>query len=296
MAYTYITQYSSPNYTPAENTPRVYGGPRQVAGITIHHWGADGQTFQGVVNYLCRRGGNTSAHYVVEAGQVACIVDPDDTAWHAGHSTGNRTTIGIECRPEATDQDYETVAELVRDLRAVYGPIRLYGHRDWKNTACPGRWDLHRIDLLAKGLPAPKPSTGGGTSVPVVTKPKPKPKPAPVKYRTGKVPGTNITVVADGVFGTFTKKAYQQALRNAGYRGHKVDGDFGRYSVISEQQWLRDRGQRGHAVDGDRGRYTIRSLQAHLRSLGYTGHAVDDVFGRYTITSLQHALLDGKVK
>src|SRR5688572_19610022 len=109
MAYEYLTQFTSP-----------YGPPTSAkkTSITIHHWGRYGQTFQGVINYLCspRPANPTSAHYVAVAGRVACIVDPDNAAYHCGVSAGNTGSIGIECRPEATDGDYETVAELIRDL------------------------------------------------------------------------------------------------------------------------------------------------------------------------------------
>ena len=128
-AYTYITKFTSPNQN-ARNS--------KVKSLTIHHWGSRGQKFDNVVNWLCQKRAGASAHYVVEAGKVACIVDPDRRAWHAGNSRGNHESIGIECRPEATEGDYATVAALVADLRAVYGNIPLKRHKDWTSTACPG--------------------------------------------------------------------------------------------------------------------------------------------------------------
>lgn len=163
MGYTDITKYSSPWHTPASGVPGVYGQPRKIKSITIHHWGSRGQRFQDVVNFLCDPNRDprtaTSAHYVVEPGKVACIVDPDSAAWHAGNAAGNATSVGIECRPEATAADYATVAELIRDLRKVYGNVPLVRHRDWSATACPGVWDLDKLDRLARGTatPAPKP-------------------------------------------------------------------------------------------------------------------------------------------
>lgn len=156
--YEYITKRSSNNYTPAAKVPRVYGMARKITGITIHHWGVRGQRFDNVVTFLCRPGGMTSAHYVVEAGRIACIVDPKDAAWHAGNGRGNATTVGIECRPEASAGDYETVAQLIRELRATYGNLPLYPHKHWKNTACPGAWDLDKLDRLARSGAAPKPA------------------------------------------------------------------------------------------------------------------------------------------
>lgn len=149
MSYEFITQYDSPNYTP--------GRPSAPQFIVIHYWGVMGQKFENVVRYLCRPNGNTSAHYVVEDGRVACIVDPKDTAWHAGNWAANQKGIGIECRPEATDGDYQTVGELVKRLRDIYGDLPLYPHNKFKSTDCPGSWDLERIDCIARGLESATP-------------------------------------------------------------------------------------------------------------------------------------------
>lgn len=138
-------------YTPAASVPAVYGQSRVIKSITIHHWGALGQTHDGVVNFFVNGPGATSAHFVASAGRIHCLVNPADAAWHAGNATGNATSIGIECRPEATDGDYKTVAELVRYLRSNYGTdLPLIPHRNWQSTACPGVWDLDRIDNLAR--------------------------------------------------------------------------------------------------------------------------------------------------
>ena len=157
MAYRYITSYDSPNYT----SGRPYG----IHGITIHHWGNDGQSFETVTRYLCRPDGNSSAHYVAEAGRVACIVAPGNRAWHAGdglgRGTGGATTIGIECRPEMSGGDFETVAELIADLWDTYGVLPLSPHKRWTATACPGRW-THRLGDLARRAHAIRRARGAG--------------------------------------------------------------------------------------------------------------------------------------
>ena len=124
------TQWS-PNYSAGRPAPPDH--------IVMHHWGADGQNHQDVVNYLCRIGGNSSAHYVASAGRVTQLVHDYDRAWHAG-SSGNPRGIGIECRPEATREDFETVAHLIAAIREQWGDLPLVGHRDHMPTACPGRW------------------------------------------------------------------------------------------------------------------------------------------------------------
>ena len=160
MTYQDITQYNSPNYT----SGRPYG----IHYIVIHWWDdpSNHPAFEAVINTLCDPNRGASAHYIAEAGRVACIVDPDNRAWHAGDgvnvgSKGNDQGIGIECNPRQSDDDYETIAELIRNLRAVYGDLPLIRHRDCSATQCPGTYDLDRLDKLARGLsaPAPAPST-----------------------------------------------------------------------------------------------------------------------------------------
>lgn len=158
MTYQDITQYNSPNYT----SGRPYG----IHYIVIHWWDdpSNHPMFEAVINTLCDPNRGASAHYIAEAGRVACIVDPDNRAWHAGDgvnvgSKGNDQGIGIECNPRQSDGDYETIAELIRNIRAVYGDLPLIRHRDCSATQCPGTYDLDRLDKLARGLTATAPST-----------------------------------------------------------------------------------------------------------------------------------------
>ena len=146
-------------YTPAAFVSQVFGRPRTIEGIVIHHWGRTGQTHDGVVDFFVNGPGQTSAHFVVSAGRIHCLVSPLDAAWHSGNAAGNATTIGIECRPEATDADYATVAELVAWLRSEYGDLPLTPHRQWQSTACPGVWNLDRIDRLASSAITTQSST-----------------------------------------------------------------------------------------------------------------------------------------
>lgn len=139
--YEYITEHNALNYTEGR-------GGHHPELIVIHHWGALGQTFEGVLNWFCANPAcQTSAHYVAEEGKVACIVDPENTAWHAGRWDYNLKTIGIECRPEATPGDYLTVAELIANLWSTYGVLPLIGHRDVPSvpTGCPGIWNVAKL-------------------------------------------------------------------------------------------------------------------------------------------------------
>ena len=285
-AYTYITKFTSPNQN-ARNS--------KVKSITIHHWGSRGQKFDNVVNWLCQKRAGTSAHYVVEAGKVACIVDPDRRAWHAGNSRGNHESIGIECRPEATEGDYATVAALVADLRAVYGNIPLKRHKDWTSTACPGVWDIGKIDRLARGVKpsVPAVSTGGASA------PAPKPKPA--------APGK---LVEDGRWGTATTSALQRLLNAKTGSKLKVDGRTGPETwkalqrhlghpvvdgVIEHQSYRHTELGNGISPNGwvfsgrkSKGSKTMRRLQAKV------GVAQDGVVYEGTTKALQKALNGGK--
>ena len=137
MSYEYLTNYDAASYM----VGRMSNGVQYaVDKIIIHHWGAEGQTFEGVCSWFESPSCQTSAHYVVEGGRVACLVNLSDTAYHAGDWGANLTSIGIECRPEMSDADLETVCELVAYLYKVYGELPIYGHKDFSPTACPGKY------------------------------------------------------------------------------------------------------------------------------------------------------------
>lgn len=144
------TTWNSQNYTPAASVPAVFGRPRTTSRITIHHWGNDGQSFNNVANYLSRAGGNTSAHFVVEAGRVACLVSPANAAWHSGSAEGNATSIGIECRPEMSEGDITELVALIEWLEDVYGPQEIWLHQEWSATACPGRYAAKREEIVRR--------------------------------------------------------------------------------------------------------------------------------------------------
>ena len=151
MSYEYITRFNSPNYTTKQRTAQVFGVARSISGIVIHHWGdpATRPSFSGVISWLCRRGGNSSAHMVIEAGRCACIVPLEGSAWHSGSARGNATTIGLELNPRASEADYATASEVIADLWLYYGVLPLTKHSYWKATACPGRWDIDRLKEMA---------------------------------------------------------------------------------------------------------------------------------------------------
>lgn len=145
MAYQFIEDFDSPNYGKYYVGETNQNHPEY---ICIHHWGVMGQSFMGVVNWLCNPKSGSSAHLVAEAGRVACIVSYLNVAWHTGVMEENARSIGIECRPECRPEDFETVAELIADIWRFCGrKIPLRGHCDIKPTQCPGLW-YARLDEL----------------------------------------------------------------------------------------------------------------------------------------------------
>ena len=147
-----------------------YGYGSGIKGITIHHWGSTGQKHENVVSWLRGYTGNrgSSAHYVVSDGLVTQLVEDSRASWHGGNNKANGTTIGIECRPEMSRGDWETLVELCVNLERKHGSMKYYGHKDWKSTACPGDY-YPRLGELVDAVNAYKksgkvPSTTGGSS------------------------------------------------------------------------------------------------------------------------------------
>lgn len=171
-------------FTPAGSVPLVYGMQRLILGITIHWWGAFGQTHDGVNAFFVNGPGATSAHFVASGyprKRINCLVSPLDAAWACGNARGNATTISIECRPEASQADYEVVAELVRWIRDTYGlNLPLFPHRYWQSTACPGGWDLAKVDRMAEALRSKPVATTPKT--PIAPKPTPKVEDMQIKH------------------------------------------------------------------------------------------------------------------
>ena len=115
--YNYLTQYDAACFTP--------GRPYGIDAITIHWWDDPAvrrPSFDTVINLFVTGSRQTSAHYVAEAGRVACLVAPGDRAWACGDginigSGGNDKSISIECNWRQSDGDYDTIAQLIADLR-----------------------------------------------------------------------------------------------------------------------------------------------------------------------------------
>ena len=137
--YQELTQYNSPNYTPNAQVARIFGYERYIVGVVYHWWGDPNArpTFEGIINWLCRAGGNTSANTVGEDGRVAWIVDAVNAAWHAGHPRGTAQYVGYECNPRLSDGDYETMGRFHYDMEKAYGRrLEIRVHKEFSSTQC----------------------------------------------------------------------------------------------------------------------------------------------------------------
>lgn len=201
MAYTLRQNPASPsNYTKGRSGSRVNK-------IVIHH--AATTSFDGIGATFKNAARQASAHFGVgRNNNVDQYVPVGDTAWHSGNWAANISSIGIEnvnssgapswSIDEAT---FNTLVELCRDQAKVHGLGKLvvgqnlFGHRDFKATACPGQL-YARLQELANRVNG---STGGGAT----------PQP----------PRKSNEVVADeviaGAWGNGTDR--QNRLRAAGY-------------------------------------------------------------------------------
>lgn len=167
MAFKYITSKDSPNY----GYPDGRRGQNKPKEIIIHHWGSPGQKFDNVVNWLCNPNAGVSAHLVVEGGKAACIVNFSDAAWHAGNRAVNMSSIGIECRPEMSNSDFDTVAQVIAMVWKEYGKqLPLRGHKQIVPTACPGLWYPKLKELYNLATKYYK-GTAGSVAGTIATKP-----------------------------------------------------------------------------------------------------------------------------
>lgn len=231
MAYNYETQHNSPNFTPANQVAATWGRPRTIEAIAIHHWGAVTASYEGTINTLKVPGG-VSAHFVATGTgrRVAQLVNIPDASWAT--NSANPYTISIECDPRCRPEDYDVVGELIAELRAEYGNLPLVPHRQFVATACPGNYDLNRLNQVAATKVADK-TKDFGKVVAVTPAPTPTPAPAPapaptvtVNYRVKSLDGTQLGAYAKEE-GAWTK--YVSVMRQAkiyGANGVDVTGQF----------------------------------------------------------------------
>src|SRR5690625_5094370 len=211
--------------SPNKHTDRV--DPRDgksygIKHITVHWWGLpSGQAFDGIVNHLCNKSAQVSAHYVISPTRVAQIVDEKYSSWANGNRVANLESITIEYDPNDVSGTLPVLAALINDIQVRHGDLPIFPHQHWTSTQCPGDYlpHLDAVDQMAR------------TGKAVVTPGKPASKPSPSKG-AGKLK-------VDGRMGTKSSKALQRFL-NSRVKTRKlaVDGRLGPESYRSLQEYL----------------------------------------------------------
>ena len=105
----------------------------------------------------------------------------------------------------------------------------------------------------------------------------------PVPFLQGAPSVVPAPLKVDGKLGRNTWKAFQTALKNAGYYKGVPDGRPGVMTYRAVQAWS------GATVDGVLGRETRRKVQERL------GVKPDGVWGRITVSELQRQLNQGRI-
>ena len=141
------------------------------------------------------------------------------------------------------------------------------GHRDFKSTACPGRYAYPLVKSINASVVA-KP--------PVVTQPK--------------TAWPYVRLLVDGVRGAVTVRAWQRLLAGINLYTGRIDGVWGPMSVMAFQRWLRGLKFYTGLLDGSEGRMTIRALQRFLRPRGHYSGLIDGVRGPMTVRGEQNYL------
>lgn len=135
--YTLHTKWTSPN----RSSRASFGHNGKPNSIVLHWWNSPDKagTFEGTISWLCKPEAQVSAHYVISGKNIACIVSPDEAAWHSGTAKYNGCSIGIEIDPRLPAGTMESVYQLCYELEVTYGSMLFYGHKDVNpGTACPG--------------------------------------------------------------------------------------------------------------------------------------------------------------
>lgn len=241
-----MSEYTLEYKQTSNSSPRSnFGAAAKPTAITIHHWGADGQSHDAVVAWL-RGIGNpaTSAHYVVSGKRVTQLEKDTRATWHAGHRTGNGISIGIEMRPEMTTEDWNTLVQLCADLEEEHGSLKYYKHSDWKATACPGRYG-NRMGELVKAVNAEHARRGGNKGGKPATGGRPSTGNSDTtEYRKKKTKEANVDVYTHRDSGN--KDRIVDQVGSKGYRLNVVD---------ESGSWTRIRWQVGNK--GDYGNYWV---------------------------------------
>lgn len=133
-------------FTPAQ-TKNFYGVNRNVNKIILHWWNTpeNAGNAQSTMNYL--KGAEESIHFVNSDEQYWQMVNMANTAFHS--LSANPTAVGIEIDPN--NFSYEAIGALIRFIRQYYPNAKVYGHKKFVSTQCPGIISVRKARKAAKG-------------------------------------------------------------------------------------------------------------------------------------------------
>ena len=141
--------------------------------ITVHNTGNIGATAKGNHNYmknLNKNGGRTASwHFTVDDKEIYQAQSTNYKCYHAGNSTGNNTSIGIEiCMfndKERQRKTYENAIALIKVLMSYhkFSIDKVKRHKDWSGKHCPAwliegkfgyTWTWFKNQIIAVQQPA----------------------------------------------------------------------------------------------------------------------------------------------
>jgi len=137
--------------------------------ITIHNTGNVGASAKANHNYMknINKSGERTAswHFTVDDKEIYQAQSTNYKCYHAGTSTGNNTSIGIEiCMFEDKQRQkkaYQNAIELVKVLMAYhkFSSSQVKRHKDWSGKHCPAwlidgkfgfTWDWFKSEIAIK--------------------------------------------------------------------------------------------------------------------------------------------------
>lgn len=127
-------QFDSPNFSERYAT---------ITHVVLHNTAAP---YDESIEWLCDKRSQVSTHLVIgRDGRVACLVDLNRKAWHAGNGRINSCSIGIEIEVDddqrgMTPEQDAVVKVWLKWIMKKYGVKKenIGIHRWYRNTSCPG--------------------------------------------------------------------------------------------------------------------------------------------------------------
>jgi len=175
LATEYYPAYSG-NYTQGRSG-------RRIEAVTIHHM-AGKLTAKQCGGIFQREGRYGSSHYGIGyAGEIACYVEEQNTAWTNSNWDSNCKSVTIETSNDengggwhVSDASLNSLIKLVADiakrnnLGTLVKGVNLTWHSMFADTSCPGTYLMSKLDYIIEEAN----KINGGT-----------PQPTPTKYKVG---------------------------------------------------------------------------------------------------------------